>query len=205
MTYKQLNIRECREIVFSHGGHLFACQNDKEIWVYKFYTASIPQHFKFIGHNQPVKRIDWLDDDTGFVTCGQDATINVWKLYPAPGEVGPAWSFKLASKIQFSSVACFLPERKPGDGEGSLEPFVYAAGADRSIREITKDKDKEDSVPKEMLRYEENLTYSQVLVGYQRSLLYAGLAEPNRPGSIQVFRYANETMEKVLEVQAHSQ
>ena len=56
-----------------------------------------------------------------------------------------------------------------------------------------------------MLRYEENLTYSQVLVGYQRSLLYAGLAEPNRPGSIQVFRYANDTMEKVLEVQAHSQ
>ena len=98
-----------------------------------------------------------------------------------------------------------MPERKPGDGEGALEPFVYAAGADRSIREITKDKDKEDSVPKEMLRYEENLTYSQVLVGYQRSLLYAGLAEPNRPGSIQVFRYANETMEKVLEVQAHSQ
>ena len=51
VTYKQLNIRECREIVFSHGGHLFACQNDKEIWVYKFYTASIPQYFKFIGHN----------------------------------------------------------------------------------------------------------------------------------------------------------
>ena len=113
--------------------------------MYKFYTASIPQYFKFIGHNQPVKRIDWLDDDTGFVTCGQDATINVWKLYPAPGEVGPAWSFKLASKIQFSSVACFSPERKPGDGEGALEPFVYAAGADRSIREITKDKDKESN------------------------------------------------------------
>ena len=86
-----------------------------------------------------------------------------------------------------------------------MEPFIYAAGADRSIREITKNKEKEDSVPQEMLRYEENLTYSQILVGYQRSLLFAGLAEPNRPGSIQVFRYANETIEKVLEVQAHSQ
>ena len=48
------------------------------------------------------------------------------------------------------------------------------------------------------------MTYSQVLVGYQRLLLYAGLAEPNRPGSIQVFRYANETMEKAVEVQAHA-
>ena len=55
-----------------------------------------------------------------------------------------------------------------------------------------------------MLRYEENLTYSQVLVGYMRNLLYAGLAEPNRPGSIQVFRYANDTMEKAVEVQAHA-
>lgn len=55
-----------------------------------------------------------------------------------------------------------------------------------------------------MLRYEENLTYSQVLVGYMRNLIYAGLAEPNRPGSIQVFRYANDTMEKAVEVQAHA-
>ena len=55
-----------------------------------------------------------------------------------------------------------------------------------------------------MLRYEENLTYSQVLVGNMRNLLYAGLAEPNRPGSIQVFRYANDTMEKAVEVQAHA-
>ena len=49
-----------------------------------------------------------------------------------------------------------------------------------------------------------------MLVGYQRSLIYAGLAEPNRPGSIQIFRYTQDqnqfgTMEKVLEVQAHSQ
>ena len=73
VEYKKLPIKECREIVFSHGGHLFACQNDKEVWVYKFYTASITQNFKFAMHTQPVKRISWLDDDTGFVTCGQDA------------------------------------------------------------------------------------------------------------------------------------
>ena len=56
-----------------------------------------------------------------------------------------------------------------------------------------------------MFLYEENLTYSQILVGYQRSLIFAGLAEPNRPGSIQVFRYADDVIEKALEVQAHSQ
>ena len=169
VEYKSLYIKECREIVFSHGGQYFACQNEKDIWVYKFYTAAIPTHFKFSAHNQPVKRIAWLEDDTGFVTCGQDAYIHVWRLYPEPGESNPAWSFNLFSKSSFSSVACFKPE-------GSLEPLVYASGQDRSIREISKEE--------EQFRYEENLTYSQVLVGYQRSLIYAGLAEPNRPGSI---------------------
>ena len=116
--------------------------------------------------------------------------IYVWRLYPEPGEQNPAWSFKLLQKISFSSVACFKPE-------GAMEPLVYATGSDRSIREISREK--------EELRLEDNLTYSQVLVGYQRNLIYAGLAEPNRPGSIQIFRYANDTMEKCCEVQAHSQ
>ena len=53
------------------------------------------------------------------------------------------------------------------------------------------------------------MTYSQILVGYKRCLLYAGLAEPNRPGSIQIFRYDNQNvagdMKKVCEVQAHAQ
>ena len=50
VKYKTLPIKECREIVFSNGGHLFACQNDKDIWVYKFYTASISANFKFVMH-----------------------------------------------------------------------------------------------------------------------------------------------------------
>ena len=49
-AYKSIPIKECREIVFSNGGHLFACQNDKEIWVYKFYTAQSPASFKFAAH-----------------------------------------------------------------------------------------------------------------------------------------------------------
>lgn len=70
--------------------------------------------------------------------------------------------------------------------------LIYASGSDRSIREIQGSEEK--------LRYEENLTYSQILVGYGRNLLYAGLAEPDRPGSIQIFRYAENTMAKAVEV-----
>jgi len=39
VPYKSLAIKECREIVFSNGGHLFACQSGFDILVYKFYTA----------------------------------------------------------------------------------------------------------------------------------------------------------------------
>jgi len=52
-------------------------------------------------------------------------------------------------------VASFKPE-------GSPEPLIYATGQDRSIREISR----KDNKSGEELRYEENLTYSQILVGY---------------------------------------
>lgn len=101
VPYKNLQIRECREIVFSHGGHLVACQNDKAVWVYKFYTAECPLQFQFEDHSQPVKRIAWLEDDTGFVTCGADAKLSMWLLHPdaKPDEQGqpaqnPVWSYK---------------------------------------------------------------------------------------------------------------
>ena len=135
--------------------------------------------------------------------------IYVWKLYPKDDEANPIWNFKMLQKISFSSVACYKPE-------GSLQPIVYATGSDKSIREIAQDVPSEENkqanasqnqVGKQMLMYTENLTYSQVLVGYGRNLLYTALAEPNLPGSIQIFRYdnANNTWEKALDVQAHSQ
>ena len=205
VSYKQLPIKECREIVFSNGGHLFACQSGFDIHVYKFYTGILTNNFKFMAHTAPVKRISWFEDDTGFVSCGQDATIYVWKLYPQKADnqyvgektavlpTAPIWDFRVPGKIQFFSVASYKQE-------GSLEPLIYATGQDRSIREISRKEQK--SV--EELRYEENLTYSQILIGYQRSLIYAGLAEQNRPGSIQIFRYTDSTIEKACEVQAHS-
>ena len=57
--------------------------------------------------------------------------------------------------------------------------------------------------------YEENVTYSQILCGYMRRVLVAGVAESDRPGSIQIFRYDSQTQDKerlykALEVQAHS-
>ena len=50
---------------------------------------------------------------------------------------------------------------------------------------------------KETARYEEGTMYSQVVCGIQRKIIVAGVAESEKPGSIQVFRYP---FEKVAEV-----
>lgn len=99
------------------------------------------------------------------------------------------------NKISFSSIAVF----RSNDPKESSQPIIYVTGSDRNIREI---KDGEES-----LRYEENVTYSQIICGYMRRLLVAGVSETDRPGSIQVFRYDNNStnrLDKAVEVQAHS-
>jgi hypothetical protein len=40
--YKELPIKACREIRFSHGGHMFAATNGHIIQVFNFYTGENP-------------------------------------------------------------------------------------------------------------------------------------------------------------------
>ena len=85
-------IKNCREVRFSHGGHLFACQSGiSNVSVYKFYTAERPDEFFFKccedkPTEKPIKSISWLDDDSGFVTCTFDQSVHLWKLYPQTGD-----------------------------------------------------------------------------------------------------------------------
>ena len=89
--YKDLNIKQCREVVFSNGGHLFACQHIQNIQVFNFYTAYNPPHYNFKAHNGHIRSITWFQDDTGFVSSGFDQTIYYWKLNPKPDEQNPVW------------------------------------------------------------------------------------------------------------------
>ena len=42
--YKEFNIKQCREVRFSNGGHLFAAANAALISVINFYTGECPAH-----------------------------------------------------------------------------------------------------------------------------------------------------------------
>lgn len=209
VAYRSIGVKNCKEIQFSHGGQYFAVQSSQTVSVYKFYTGESPPEFSFKGHTHFIRSISWLEDDTGFVTCGSDHSVFLWKLFQdkqtddnnaVDTRVGqPVWEYKLKNN-SFNCVAIYRP-----DGDDP-EPVVYATCTDKSIREIKTFIDKKE--PGAPIRakdtgrfYEEGTTYNQVLTSFQRKFLVCGTADQDRPASIQIFR---QNFEKVLEVQAHS-
>lgn len=86
IPFADIGIKKCREIVFSHGGHLFACHNTNNIQVYRFYTAECPVQYNFRAHNGVIRSISWLDDDSGFVSSSVDADVIMWQLNLKPEE-----------------------------------------------------------------------------------------------------------------------
>ena len=81
VAYKEIPIKACREVRFSHGGHMFAAANGHIIQVFKFYTFENPSNFQFKGHTSKIKSIVWNDDDLGFVSAGWDGAVFEWELY----------------------------------------------------------------------------------------------------------------------------
>jgi len=91
-----------------------------------------------------VKRISWLDDDSGFVSCGWDQTVYLWKLALAKNQddnqhsianedktkklTNPVWEYRLKN-VDFTSVKTY---RK----QGEENPSFYITGSDKSLREF---------------------------------------------------------------------
>lgn len=94
VKYDDIQIKQCREIVFSNGGHLFACQNGSTISIYKFFTVENPMQYIFKAHLGLIRSIAWLEDDTGFISSGWDASIYMWKLNLDKDEANPIWDYK---------------------------------------------------------------------------------------------------------------
>jgi WD40 repeat protein len=47
---KDLTIKNCHEVRFSHGGHLFACASNQVVQIFNFYTLESPPNLVFKGH-----------------------------------------------------------------------------------------------------------------------------------------------------------
>jgi len=80
-VYHEIHIKACREIKFSQGGHLFACADNHNVKVYRFYKGDCPEGYIFKEHVNKVRSITWFEDDSGFVSAGLDGSCVAWKLH----------------------------------------------------------------------------------------------------------------------------
>ena len=80
--FKSIQVKACREIQFSNGGHLFAAAYGSGATnVFNFYTNECPPNFQCKGHVQKVRAIDWYENDMGFVSAGQGGDVFFWDLF----------------------------------------------------------------------------------------------------------------------------
>jgi len=159
----------------------------------------------FKGHTDTVKCIEWLEDDSGFISTAKDNELFFWRLHPGTGdgvhnplEANPVWKFS-SRKAVFNAVCVYRPE-------GNL-PLIYTVASDKTIREVEQKNistgggkfDVKDlvSTGQENVRYEESIMFSQLIASAHRKVFFAGIAESNRPGGIHLIKYP---FEKIAEV-----
>uniref|UniRef100_A0A8C7KEZ8 Cilia and flagella associated protein 57 n=1 Tax=Oncorhynchus kisutch TaxID=8019 RepID=A0A8C7KEZ8_ONCKI len=75
-TFKEFNVRCCRECAFSHGGHLFSAVNGNVIHIYSSTTLENVLNLK--GHNGKVHSIVWSGDESRLVSCGMEGAVYEW-------------------------------------------------------------------------------------------------------------------------------
>ena len=209
--YKEIHIKQCREIKFANGGHMFAAVNTNSINVFNFYTGECTNDYIFKEHKGKVGSVSWFEDDSGFVSAGLDGLIYVWDLHNSNRA-------DYCFKNKGTNFACI--EKTP-------DPVckIYACGTDKTLREITyepeNDKDEEGKEKseymlakgggkdqkqtldaKEKRRYESSCQFAAVVVLKEGRGLIVGTGDNDRPGQISIFRL--EALELVFTIQAHS-
>ena len=205
-SFFECPVKGCSDVSFNHGGNLYACADDEyKIMVFRFFTGVCPEEYQFINHHRgQIKQISWLDDDTGFLSVSTDHTLMYWKLKLDPQKdpaQNPVWRYE-QPLISFNSCQAFKEEQDKGP---PLVVAFAASGKDGTIREVSQGRLR--------LTVETGQTYSQILLTNGRKFLIAGLANPDSPGAIHIYRYdnsdaskrSNKEMEKVFEMQVHAE
>lgn len=75
---KDLPIRRCTALAFSHGGALFAAANGANVSVYSTYTGAAVA--KMQGHTDTINALAWSPDDQFLVTAASDSTVRRWAV-----------------------------------------------------------------------------------------------------------------------------
>lgn len=176
--FKSIAVKQCREIKFSNGGHLFAAINTNTINIYNFWTGENPTDQQFKGHQNKVRCVNWDDDDQGFQSAGIDGAIYEWNLHDS--------STRKGEYLQKStSFLCVVKK--------SNSNTMFGVGTDRSIKDISESKEHNSIKTKSQL--------SQIVMPKNEKVVIVGTCEPTKPGFVSIYKLP---FELVSDVQAHS-
>jgi WD40 repeat protein len=182
--YHDQQLKNCREIRFSNGGHMFAAAHGPgSINIYNFYTQECPANMSCKGHNQKVRSIEWYENDMGFTSCGMDGNVFFYDLQKQKEEMTRNSEKDFTQKgVTFTGLTNI-----PG-----CEHNALVVGNDRHIWRTADSSDKTSCDAKAIL--------TQVAYLASGKAFFAGTGEENRPGCIQIWK---STLEKICEIQAH--
>ncbi|ORX44505.1 WD40 repeat-like protein [Piromyces finnis] len=177
-TFKEFNIRNCRECKFSNGGQYFAAVCGNDIHVYS--TWSFELLTVMTGHNGKINSVKWSKDDTKMVSCGKDGAVYLWSVENSSkrreGE----------HVLKNCDYTCAVLAHNNSS--------IYVVGSDKALKEI------EDSqVTREMNTKE---VYTQIILSNSGKMLFAGTSR----GTIRAIRYPFNSITEVeyREHKAHS-
>ena len=185
--YKDLQIKACKEVRFSHGGNMFAVANGSNIQVFHFYTLDSPPHFGFNSKHGKVRALVWSEDDSVLVSAGWDGAVE-WKLFEKNSEKMHGQEINIKA-INFSSVLV-TPDIRETEGRA-----IYTVSSNRQLKEIV------DSEARRSL--DTGLLISQLCLSPSGKLLFAGIGEMERPGAVRCYKFSPLTGD-YSEYQAHS-
>ncbi|XP_063431022.1 cilia- and flagella-associated protein 57-like [Mytilus galloprovincialis] len=117
-TFKEFNIRGCRECTFSNGGHLFAAVSNNVIQI--FSTTTFEDVATLRGHNGKVRSITFSNDDTKLVSCGMEGAVYEWNIFT---------SKRIRENVE---KACSYT----GVSVTADNKTIYTVGTDKRIKEL---------------------------------------------------------------------
>jgi len=177
---RDLNIKSCREVKFSHGGQYFAAVNNTTVHVYNTFTCELVSTMR--GHNGKVRTLFWKQGDRLLCTAGMDGAVFVWNV-----SAGTKESEQLFPRCSF---VC-------GMGTPDLSKG-YMCGADNTIKEL------ELATMKQKGEIPVDKSMSQLVVSGSNKIIFGGTAQANKPGVIQVFKVTSQLQGAPQDYNCHS-
>eukprot|EP00937_MAST-01D_sp_MAST-1D-sp2_P001084 g1084.t1 len=181
--FKDMPAKNCRELRFSHGGHVFASACGISVHVYATHTMELLHTFN--GHIAPVSRLIWSRDDRHLYSAGADGGVYGWHLASGARLED---SQHVVKQCQYAALVVDSPD-KGGDPCG---PFA-ACGTDFKLRVLNRGE--------QTMQIDTGGAYLTALVlSHSNKMLFAGTSQ----GAVRLYPWPLTQECEFSEFQLHS-